>query len=218
MPEMDGLEATRHIRNIQSTVLNHNIPIIAMTAHAMQGDRERCLEAGMNDYVSKPVDPQALAEVINRWLPDAARPGDVKVDRPTVQADAVHQEPAAREDQTPLQAEAKSERVFDESAFMRRLMGDEELAKVVITGFLEDIPLQIRALMDSIDAGDIYQAERHAHTIKGAAANIGAEALRAVAFEMEKSGKSGNLAFIRAGAAGLERQFECLREVLKKKI
>ena len=68
MPEMDGLEATRQIRDPQSAVLNHGIPIIAMTAHAMQGDRERCLEAGMNDYVSKPVDPRALAEAIDKYL------------------------------------------------------------------------------------------------------------------------------------------------------
>jgi len=69
MPEMDGYEATQQIRNPQSAVANHGIPIIAMTAHAMQGDRERCLEAGMNDYVTKPVSPQALVEALEKWLP-----------------------------------------------------------------------------------------------------------------------------------------------------
>jgi CheY-like chemotaxis protein len=69
MPEMDGLEATRQIRNPSSAVRNHEVPIIAMTANAMQSDREECLEAGMNDYVSKPVSPQALAEALDRWLP-----------------------------------------------------------------------------------------------------------------------------------------------------
>ena len=74
MPEMDGLEATRRIRNPQSAVVQiTRIPIIAMTAHAMQGDRERCLEAGMNDYVSKPVSPQALAEALEKWLPKEDR-------------------------------------------------------------------------------------------------------------------------------------------------
>ncbi|PXF58784.1 MAG: hypothetical protein C4B58_05460 [Deltaproteobacteria bacterium] len=69
MPGMDGYEATAWIRNPQSQVRNHDIPIIAMTANAMQGDREKCLEAGMNDYVSKPFVPQVLAEMIEKWLP-----------------------------------------------------------------------------------------------------------------------------------------------------
>ncbi len=68
MPEMDGYEATRHIRDPHSGVLNKQVPIIAMTAHAMQGDREKCLQAGMNDYVAKPVSPQALAETLSTWL------------------------------------------------------------------------------------------------------------------------------------------------------
>ncbi|TLU88382.1 MAG: response regulator [Chlorobium sp.] len=68
MPEMDGLEATRTIRNPQSGVLNHRIPVIALTAHAMQGDREVCLQAGMNDYVSKPIDSRILAETLKKWL------------------------------------------------------------------------------------------------------------------------------------------------------
>jgi CheY-like chemotaxis protein len=69
MPEMDGLEATRHIRDPRSAVSTHRIPIIAMTAHTMKGDREKCLEAGMDDYVPKPVIPRVLAEVLEKWLP-----------------------------------------------------------------------------------------------------------------------------------------------------
>jgi CheY-like chemotaxis protein len=69
MPVMDGLEATRQIRHPRSAVRNHEIPIIAMTANAMQSDRDECLDAGMNDYVSKPVSPQALAAALDKWLP-----------------------------------------------------------------------------------------------------------------------------------------------------
>ncbi|NTU96868.1 MAG: response regulator, partial [Chlorobiaceae bacterium] len=68
MPEMDGLEATRMIRSPNSKVLNHRIPVIALTAHAMEGDRELCLQAGMNDYVSKPIDSRLLAETLKKWL------------------------------------------------------------------------------------------------------------------------------------------------------
>jgi PAS domain S-box-containing protein len=77
MPEMGGLEATRQIRNPHSAVRNHEVPIIAMTANAMQGDREECLDAGMNDYVSKPVSPRALAEALDRWLPRESAAGSI---------------------------------------------------------------------------------------------------------------------------------------------
>ena len=69
MPEMDGYEATAQIRNPESEVRNHDIPIIAMTANAMKGDREKCIQAGMDDYISKPVNPKLLAETIEKWLP-----------------------------------------------------------------------------------------------------------------------------------------------------
>ena len=68
MPEIDGLEATRIIRNVHSAVLNHQVPVIALTAHAMQGDRELCMQAGMNDYVSKPIVPSVLVETLKKWL------------------------------------------------------------------------------------------------------------------------------------------------------
>ena len=68
MPEMDGYEATRIIRNTTSKVINHDVPIIAMTAHAMAGDRKLCLDAGMDDYVSKPVNPEELLKTINKHL------------------------------------------------------------------------------------------------------------------------------------------------------
>jgi CheY-like chemotaxis protein len=70
MPEMDGYEATQVIRDPRSAVLNHDVPIIALTAHAMQGDRERCLQMGMNDYLSKPIRPDELAMALERWLPE----------------------------------------------------------------------------------------------------------------------------------------------------
>ena len=68
MPEMDGYEATEHIRDPESKVLNHNIPIIAMTANAMKGDREKCLDAGMDDYLMKPVKRDDLNAMIRKWL------------------------------------------------------------------------------------------------------------------------------------------------------
>jgi PAS domain S-box-containing protein len=198
MPVMDGLEATREIRNPQSKVGSHAIPIIAMTAYAMQGDRERCVEAGMNDYVSKPVLFQALTEVLARWLP--------KKDDESGMLNAGETPPLILHSSLPV--------VFDRAGMLERLMNDEDLAQVVMESFLDDIPRQIEALRRYLDAWDAPSAERQAHTIKGASANVGGEALRALAFEMEKAGKAGDLGSVRARMDDLEREFVRLKEAM----
>ena len=193
MPEMDGFEATRRIRNPQSAVLNHQIPIIAMTANAMQGDREKCLKAGMNDYVSKPVSPQALVEALNKWLP--------REDAPTMEQTA-----GKREETAPVSVEESEAPVFDEAGMMVRVMGDDELARKVIGGFLKDIPRQIEALKAYLEAGDAPGAWRQAHSMKSASASVGGEALRKVAFEMENAAKAGDLDHVTARLPELEIQ------------
>ena len=198
MPEMGGLEATREIRNPQSAVRNHGIPIIAMTAHAMQGDRERCLEAGMNDYVTKPLDPRALVAALEKWLP-----------RET-EATKEHL-PGKPEETAPVSAQEPGAPVFDEAGMMSRLMYDADLARTVIKAFLEDIPMQIEALRGYLETGDATSAERQAHTIKGASENLGGEALRVVAFEMEKAAKAGNLEYVKSLLPQLENQFTRLK-------
>jgi CheY-like chemotaxis protein/HPt (histidine-containing phosphotransfer) domain-containing protein len=191
MPVMDGLEATSQIRNPQFPSRNHDIPMIAMTAHALQGDRDRFLEAGMNDYVSKPVGPQALAEALERWLPEKGQwqKADGKKVQPLV-----------------------GKNVFDRAGLMARLLDDEDIAHTVIAGFLEDIPQQILALKGSLEAGDAAATERQAHTIKGAAANLGGEALGEVAGEMEKAAQAGDLAAVAARVPELEKRFTQLRQ------
>ena len=203
MPEMDGLEATRRIRDRQSSVLDHNIPVIAMTALAFSEDREHCLEAGMNDYISKPIEPNALARALERWLP-----GKKKENRVSVQEKKVQPEIKSKGDQSPI---------FDRAALLHRLMDDEDLAQIVIEGFLIDIPQQIQILKDCLECSDAEGAHRQAHTIKGAAANISGEALRRVAFEMEKYGKNGDLSAIQIHMIELEQQFEYLSKALKEK-
>ena len=204
MPEMDGLEATRLIRDPHSAVRQHGIPIIAMTAHALQGDKERCLEAGMDDYVTKPVSPHALAEALERWLP--REPAEVLANAleapgaPDTAAPAVETDPEAP--------------VFDRAGMMARLMDDEDLAHAVIDGFLEDIPRQIEALRSYLGAGDTPGALRQAHTIKGASANVGGEALRAAAIEMEKAGHAGDVEALKARLPDIEFQFARLQQAM----
>jgi len=141
------------------------------------------LQAGMDDYVSKPVAPQALAEVMNRWLPkEIAHPSSL---------------------------------VFDRTELLERLMGDADLVALVLAEFLTDIPLQIRTLMEYLDTGNAPGAERQAHTIKGASASIGGEAMRALAGQMEGAAKAGDLAAVRARMTELSTQFDRLREEIK---
>ncbi|MFA7329487.1 MAG: PAS domain S-box protein [Candidatus Delongbacteria bacterium] len=203
MPQMDGLEATALIRAGQSGVRDPAVPIIAMTAHAMQGDRERCLEAGMNDYVTKPVDPRALAMALERWLPRGRGEGGP---RPEAAG-------APERDETAPGATPPDRLLWNRAALLERLLQDGELAAVIMTAFLGDIPQQLQALRGYVEEGDAAGAERQAHTIKGAAANVGAEGLQGAAHGLERAARDGDLATVRAGLAGLEDAFEALRRV-----
>ena len=158
----------------------------------------------MNDYVSKPVDPRALADTLARWVPGAYLEDKAMA--------------MARAEEKRLTTAIKLPPVFDKAGVLDRLMGDEELARVVFAGFLEDIPHQILILKDYLEKEDAVSSERQAHTIKGAAANIGGEALRAVAFEMEKSGKAGDLPAVRARMHELQAQFERLKKALEAEL
>jgi two-component system sensor histidine kinase/response regulator len=203
MPEMNGFEASHQIRNLQSAVRNHQVPIIAMTANAMQGDREKCLEAGMNDYVSKPINPQTLAEALDKWLPREA-------------AAATKQATGKPKETAPVFAADAKAPIFDKAGMMVRMMDDEDLARTVVAGFLEDLPHLIGALKDFLEAGDVAGTERQAHTIKGASANVSGEALRAMAFEMEQAAKAGDLKYISDRLPELEKQFARLKDFMNE--
>jgi len=234
MPEMDGYEATQVIRDPRSAVLNSAIPIIAMTANAMQGDREKCLAAGMNDYVAKPVDAKALGEALEKWLPkEKDRPKDVRLKAEAERREArrmpgengmspagagwgVEEETARRVPRTVPAHSEPDVPIFDLAGVMDRLMGDEELLLMLIEGFLDDVPKQIAALRGFLATGDVKGTERQAHTLKGASVNLGGEALRALAFEMEKEAKTGNLQYVTDHLPELEAQFERLKEAMSK--
>jgi PAS domain S-box-containing protein len=211
MPEMDGYEASRTIRKPESGVLNTQIAIIAMTANAMQGDREKCLDAGMNDYLSKPISPLALLDKISHYIDDGSKDdlilGKAEPPLPLVQ------EPAPAPEQTQQPAEVI---VFDLKDFLDRMMGDEELGKVIMAGFVGDIPTQINRLKSALENREISDARIHAHTIKGASANVGAVGLRKVALEIEMAAKNGEMDKASALFPSIEHQFDQFQDALVK--
>lgn len=167
LPTMDGFEATEIIRNLNSDVLNHDIPIIAMTAHAMKGDKERCLKYGMNGYISKPIDPQKLNQEIIKQISGET----------TVKA----------------LANDSSKDIFDRDMLVKRLGDDEEFIKEIIDIFVEDLQSQIEKLAQAIKDQNAEQINRIGHSIKGASKNVGANALGKISYEIENIGKSQKL-------------------------
>ena len=198
MPVMDGFEATRAIRSGLTRAPWPKIPIIAMTAHAMKGDRERCLQEGMDDYVSKPIVPADLNAALEKWLP---KEEDSTLLPPS---------PAM------LSAAAEGFPVFDRAGFEDRLMGDAELVAEIATGFLDDVPGKLVALGAAVGRGDPAEAARQAHALKGACANVGAVAMSAVAGELEAAGIAGRIEKVTALVPELEAAFALLVPRMKE--
>ena len=179
MPEMGGLEATAVIRDRERRTRSH-VPIIAMTAHAMKGDRERCLASGMDGYLSKPVDPKALFAAVEGPPP-------------------VEQVPAPH-------FATSGATTFDLAALQRRVGGDDSLMAEVIRLFQEDCPVRMQSIREAIAAGrgDLLRAS--AHALKGAASYVSAQHVVDGAGELEKIGNQNRMADAAAVFERLERE------------
>jgi DNA-binding response OmpR family regulator len=199
MPEMDGLEATATIRDPESPVRDHGIPIIAMTAHAMTGDRERCLEAGMDDYLPKPIVPQDLEKVLETWL---------NRDRalPPPEFEPARKEPSP--EKPPL---------FDRNALEALLMHDETMVQEIIDTFLDDMPRQLQRLKEAIEKETLQEVQARAHAIKGAAGNVRGLAMSAIALEIEQAAKDRKMTVIPGLMTELEHQFALLEKQMNSK-
>jgi two-component system sensor histidine kinase/response regulator len=177
MPVMDGLEATRMIRSDPGL---QNLPIIAMTASALASDREACQQAGMNDHVAKPVEPDQLFGALNRWVkrPEGADNGPAKASQR-------------------YSAEDKSDRVLPEIAGidtivgLKRTGGNSKRYERLLRSFAQQQADVITGISEALLSGDSVTAERTAHSLKGAAGTLGAVALAELAAKVETALKSG---------------------------
>ena len=176
MPVMDGFEATKVLRDPASGARDPGVPIIALTAHAMKEDREHCLKAGMNDYVTKPASVRSLAAAIERCLSGRSLPGG---------ADPLAGYETGGHPQD-----------FDRAGFLERTMGDRALACEVVAAFLADTPPLLQDLSKAISGEDAVAAGKFAHTLKGSAGNIGGVTLSSIAAEMQTAGKAGDLSLL----------------------
>ncbi len=168
MPEMGGLEATGAIRQAEAAHGAH-VPIIAMTAHALKGDRQRCLNAGMDGYVPKPVRTEVLFEEIARLIPDA---------RVTTEPAETRAEPACR-------------RAVDPAAALQRMGGDEDLLAELAGLFLENAPPMVTEAREALAAGDMERLGRAAHTLKGSVSNFSAKDAFDAAYHLETIARKG---------------------------
>lgn len=164
MPELGGLEATATIRERERESGGHT-RIVAMTAHAMTGDRERCLAAGMDEYLSKPIDPAALYAMLEHRT---------AVSRPFTVPDR-----------------SPSTLTVDHDLVMKRLGGDLQLRTAVVRAFLEDCPVRLAAIRAAIDSHDAERIRTTAHALKGAAGNMSAQGLFEAAATLERIGAEG---------------------------
>ncbi len=213
MPVMDGYEATREIRKTEDRgqrtedgkgkPATRNIPIIAMTANTMAGDREKCLEAGMNDHVGKPVNPRELFSTMTKWI----QPKDKKL---------------AHERHEKEKEKGKVEEItlpvltgIDTKTGLSRVGGNKKLYRKILTDFREDYGNTVEEIKDKLDEGDINTAERLTHTIKGVAGNIGADFLLKKATDLEATIKNEDTEKYKEGLENLESAVKSIMDSLK---
>jgi len=192
MPEMDGLEATLHIRRNWTA---DTLPIIALTAHAYEEERRRCTEAGMNDHIAKPIDPNVLIGTLERWM--KPRRAEAPTNQPQEKKTGIVQSDLP-ENLAP----------FDLKRALVRVNGKQALLRRLIINFHDDFENVIETLMDLIAKGDLTSARRLAHTLKGVAASLELPDIARISAEVE-------LAIANEQLVGLQPTLSALNAALK---
>ena len=214
MPEMDGLQAAQVIRAREAREEGRRVPLVVVTAYAMKGDRERCLQAGFDAYVSKPVQVDELLDAIDRLAgpaldsDDSAGQLSLLPGRPTSGPTL----PGVIERrEVPL---ARAALLYDREKALARAGGDAELLRELLEVFLEESPRWLDGIAAALAAGDARKLQRGAHTVKGAVDNFGAPAAFAAARSLEQMARAGDLAEASEASAALRALIERLAEEL----
>ncbi len=194
MPEMDGWTATQKIREIKG--IGENIPIIAMTAHALLGDRDKCLAAGMNDYISKPIKTDEFIALLDRWLNIGK-----------------HYTKTIQQEQNPMMEEQVQ--VFDKAQFSSMSMDDKDFQKDLVSTFLQDTVGRLIKIEEHIQNNDLARIAAEGHTIKGGSYALGAVLLGDEAKVLEVTCKANNLQDAMQQMPRLKRAFELTKKAMQ---
>lgn len=197
MPEMDGYTATEKIRDIEKINNLSPTPIIAMTAHALKSDKEKCLSCGMNDYISKPIRKKELISLVSKWVAK-----NIKEQHELKSAQDIN----LATTNSPLNLDKALEE-FDH---------DKEFLLDVLENFLINLEKQIKKIKEAIKLGEMDKIAKEAHAVKGGAYNLCADNMGDIAYELEMSAKQENIELSKDALVKLEYEFSRLRDVYKK--
>jgi PAS domain S-box-containing protein len=207
MPEMDGYEATRLIRGREGK--DRHTVIIAMTAHAMQGDREKCLRAGMDDYISKPIEPQELLKKIKKWV-------RVKIEELTSRENKNSETGKKETEEAVVQPQKGGKKLpVDMKSAMRRFGNDMEFFREMVKEFLGYVDGQIESLKKAVETGDRTAIKKNAHSIKGAAGTLSANKIFLLAMSIENMGENGELSNIKPFIEDLKKEILYLKDFVR---
>ncbi|MDD5717907.1 MAG: response regulator [Sulfuricurvum sp.] len=190
MPEMDGFQATLAIRSQKGGKQYQNIPIIAMTANAMNGDREKCIRSGMNDYISKPIDMDILKETLQKWIQEEINQSN---DTFVMTGDLIEEKLS-----------------WDKEGALRRLGGKNNLLIRVLRIYSNDAKPGLEKLKLAIEAGDLKTAQLSAHALKGSSGNISASRIQMLAEQIEKNANINSMHTLNGLIIELEKEIDHL--------
>lgn len=212
MPEMDGYEATRAVRLREREANIGHVPIIALTANAMSGDREQCLRAGMDDYLAKPFTQEQLGAVLEKWLGVQKRP-------PRVKSRGSFEKKSDRSvgEQKDNDGEGFDRHALDSLRLIQK-EGARNLVEMAISMFLETIPQSLGDLRHAVYEGDARQIFMTAHSLKSSSAQIGAVRLSSLFKDMELKGRENSLNSAKNILSRIEVEFAHIEDVLKDEL